>query len=63
MLPSKPPSVSVLELRFSLSALGVPSGSNARLQLSLWKDGLPVDAVPQEGSLDVSTAEPTDWPL
>ncbi|HEX8985232.1 MAG TPA: glycoside hydrolase, partial [Bryobacteraceae bacterium] len=54
---------SVLEMRLSLSALSVPSGSNARLQLSLWKDGLPVDAVPQEDSLDVSTAEPTDWPL
>jgi alpha-amylase/alpha-mannosidase (GH57 family) len=53
----------VFELRLSLSALGVAAGARARVQLSLWKDGLPVDAVPQEGALDVSTAEPTDWPL
>ena len=53
----------VLELRLSLAALGVASGASLRLQLSLWKDGLPVDAVPQEGWLEVSTAEPADWPL
>ena len=34
-----------------------------RLQLSLWKQGLPIDAIPQEGWLEISTAEPTDWPL
>ncbi len=53
----------VLEMRLSLSALGVPPGGCARVQLSLWRDGLPVDALPQEGALEVSTAEPTDWPL
>jgi hypothetical protein len=53
----------VLEGRISLSAVGVGPGQTLRLQLSLWKDGLPVDALPQEGWLDISTAEPTDWPL
>jgi alpha-amylase/alpha-mannosidase (GH57 family) len=53
----------VLESRFSLAALGVPSGKALRLQLSLWKEGLPIDAIPQEGWLEVSTAEPADWPL
>ncbi len=53
----------VLEARFSLAALGVPSGHALRLQLSLWKEGLPIDAIPQEGWLEISTAEPTDWPL
>jgi alpha-amylase/alpha-mannosidase (GH57 family) len=53
----------VLEARFSLAALGVPPGQALRLQLSLWKEGLPIDAIPQEGWLEISTAEPTDWPL
>ncbi len=53
----------VLEARFSLAALAVPSGHALRLQLSLWKEGLPIDAIPQEGWLEISTAEPTDWPL
>jgi len=53
----------VLEVRLSLAALAIPQGGSLRLQISLWKDGLPVDAVPQEGWVDLSTAEPTDWPL
>jgi hypothetical protein len=53
----------VLEVRLSLAALGVGSGQSLRLQLSLWKQGPPVDAIPQEGWLEISTAEPTDWPL
>jgi alpha-amylase/alpha-mannosidase (GH57 family) len=53
----------VLETKLSLAALAVPPGGRLRLQLSLWKDGLPVDAIPQEGWLEISTAEPTDWPL
>ncbi|MBM3747358.1 MAG: glycoside hydrolase [Acidobacteria bacterium] len=53
----------ILEARFALAALGVKSGQAVRLQLSLWKDGLPLDALPQQGYLDISTAEPTDWPL
>lgn len=53
----------VLELRLSLAALGVASGHSLRLQLSLWRNGLPMDAIPQQGWLEISTAEPTDWPL
>ena len=53
----------VLEARLSLAALGVRQGQSLRLQISLWKEGLPLDAVPQQGWLEVSTAEPTDWPL
>lgn len=53
----------VLEARFSLAALGVSSGHALRMQLSIWKEGLPLDAIPQEGWLEISTAEPTDWPL
>lgn len=51
------------EARLSLPALGVNPGQGLRLQLSLWKDGLPVDALPHQGWLEISTAEPADWPL
>lgn len=53
----------VLEARLSLAALGVRPGQSLHVQLSLWKEGLPLDAVPQQGWLEVSTADPTDWPL
>jgi alpha-amylase/alpha-mannosidase (GH57 family) len=53
----------VLEARLSLAALGVPAGGRLRLQVSLWKEGLPVDAAPPEEWLEVSTADPSDWPL
>lgn len=53
----------VLEGRISLAAAGVGPGQPLRLQLSLWKQGLPLDSMPHEGWIEVSTAEPTDWPL
>lgn len=53
----------VLEGRISLAAAGVGPGQTLRLQLSLWKQGLPLDSIPHEGWIEVSTAEPTDWPL
>jgi alpha-amylase/alpha-mannosidase (GH57 family) len=53
----------VLELRLSLAALGVAQGRSLRFQLSMWRDGLPMDALPQQGLIEVSTAEPSDWPV
>jgi len=53
----------VLELRLLLRALAVPRGQPVHLQISVWKDGLPVDAAPPEGWIEISTAEPTEWPL
>jgi alpha-amylase/alpha-mannosidase (GH57 family) len=53
----------VLEARLSLGALGVRAGQSLRLQISLWREGLPVDAIPQQGWIEISTAEPTEWPL
>ncbi len=53
----------LLEARFALAALGARFGQSVRLELSLWKEGLPLDAIPQHGSIEISTAEPTDWPL
>ena len=53
----------VLEMRVPFSALGVTRGDPLRFQLSLWKSGLPMDALPPQGWLQFSTAEPTDWPI
>ena len=52
-----------LEISLPLAATGIQSGDPLRLQLSLWHEGLPLDAVPQHGWLECPTAEPAEWPL
>ncbi len=49
----------VLELRVALAALGVEPGGALRLEASVWQSGLPMDAAPQQGWLDISTSDPT----
>ncbi len=51
----------VCEIRASLPAFGVPAGHDLRFQLSLWQNGLPMEALPPQGWIELSTAEPTDW--
>ncbi len=51
----------IFEARVPLSMLGAALRQPVRFHLSLWQDGLPLDAVPQQGWLDVITAEPSDW--
>jgi alpha-amylase/alpha-mannosidase (GH57 family) len=53
----------VLELRVSLAAAGIRHGEPVRLQLSLWQEGLPMDALPQQGWLEMPTAETAEWPI
>ncbi|MBI4873989.1 MAG: glycoside hydrolase [Acidobacteria bacterium] len=53
----------VLEVRLSLAALGVTPNHSLGFQISLWRDGLPMDALPQQGLIKVSTTEPSDWPV
>lgn len=53
----------VFEVRLSLAGLGMKAGQTVKVQLSLWQKGLPVDAIPPQGWLEASTADPTDWPL
>jgi hypothetical protein len=48
----------ILEARLPLAAAGVPEGGGVRFQLSLWHGGLPVDAVPQQGWLEMPTTCP-----
>jgi alpha-amylase/alpha-mannosidase (GH57 family) len=48
----------VLEVRISLASLGVTGGGGVRFQCSLWQGGLPMDAIPQQGWLDMKTTDP-----
>jgi alpha-amylase/alpha-mannosidase (GH57 family) len=50
----------VLEVRISLAAMGVVRGSGLRFQFSLWQSGLPLDAVPQQGWLEMRTTDPLE---
>ncbi|MCC6539956.1 MAG: glycoside hydrolase [Bryobacterales bacterium] len=53
----------VLELRIPLSMVSQPATDFVPLQLSLWQDALPLDALPHEGWIRLSTAEPSEWGL
>ena len=53
----------VLEMRVPLQSVSQPSSDYVPLQLSLWQDSLPLDALPPEGWIRLSTAEPSDWAL
>jgi hypothetical protein len=46
---------SVLEMRIPLAEAGISDARGARVQCSLWQGGLPVDAVPQQGWIEVPT--------
>jgi len=50
----------VFEASFALAALGIPDGAGVRFQLSLWQGGLPVDAIPPQGWLELRTTNPAD---
>ena len=50
----------ILEARFRLAALGVSPGGGVRFQLSFWHKGLPVDAVPQQGWIEMRTTDPAE---
>jgi alpha-amylase/alpha-mannosidase (GH57 family) len=51
----------ILEAGVPLAGLGAVAGQSVRFQFSLWKDGLPMDAVPQQGWLELPATTP-DWP-
>ena len=50
----------VCEVRISLSSFSIPFGHDLRFQLSLWQGGLPMEALPPQGWIELSTAEPMD---
>ena len=51
----------IYEIRVPLSGMGAGLREPVRFQLSMWQDGLPIDAQPPQGWLEVSTAEPSAW--
>ena len=44
---------SIFECRVPLALLGAQSRSTLRVRFSLWRDRLPLDALPQEGAIEV----------
>jgi alpha-amylase/alpha-mannosidase (GH57 family) len=53
----------ICEVKISLPSIGISFGYDLRFQVSLWQSGLPMEALPPQGWIDLSTAEPTDWML
>ncbi|MDX2149491.1 MAG: glycoside hydrolase family 57 protein [Bryobacteraceae bacterium] len=51
----------VLEGKLTLAPLGLAAGESFRFQLSLWQDGLPMAALPQQGWIEISTLEAGGW--
>jgi hypothetical protein len=50
----------ILEARIALASLAVARGGGLRFQLSLWQDGLPIDAAPQQGWITLLTTDPRE---
>jgi hypothetical protein len=48
----------ILEAQIPLEAAGAPPAGGVRFQFSLWQGGLPMDAVPQQGWLELPTTDP-----
>src|SRR5579872_7608961 len=51
----------ILEIGVSLNALGVAPSQPVWLQISLWRGGLPLDALPPQGWLEISTRDPAGY--
>jgi alpha-amylase/alpha-mannosidase (GH57 family) len=51
----------VLEAKFPLSSAGIGKGAGVRFQFSLWQDGLPLDAIPQQGWIELASTDPADF--
>lgn len=51
----------IFEFSAPLGSLGAQPVEPLRLQLSLWRDGLPLEAAPAQGWLEFTPAEPAVW--
>jgi hypothetical protein len=47
---------SIFECQTPLARLNAVMGSLLRVRFSLWRNGLPLDALPQEGAIEVRVA-------
>ena len=48
------------EWKVPLQALNARDGGLLRIRFSIWRDRLPVDALPQEGSIEVPLVSESD---
>lgn len=48
----------VFEAAIDFSGLGLRTGDTARFQVSIWRDGVPIDALPAQGWIELDTNEP-----
>ena len=48
-------------MAIDLELLAIDPGQPVRLQLSLWRDGPPADALPAQGWIEFVPANPTPW--
>jgi alpha-amylase/alpha-mannosidase (GH57 family) len=51
----------MFELRIPLTVIGATKGQTIRFAVSLWRAGLPLDALPQQGTLELHTQELNEW--
>jgi alpha-amylase/alpha-mannosidase (GH57 family) len=51
----------IAELKIPLAAAGLAAGTPVRFQVSLWRRGLPMGALPSDGWIELATAEPAEW--
>lgn len=51
---------SIFESQIPLQLLKAGPGSTLRVRFSVWRDGLPLDALPQEGAIDILVAAETE---
>jgi hypothetical protein len=47
---------SIFECQAPLRLLNAASGATLRVRFSVWRDGLPLDALPQEGVMEIRVA-------
>ena len=52
---------SVFEAGIDLATLGAGATDSVRVQLSLWRDGLPLEAAPAQGWLEFVPGDPAEW--
>jgi alpha-amylase/alpha-mannosidase (GH57 family) len=50
----------IFEARIPFETLGISEGDGLRFQFSVWEEGLPMDAIPQLGWLELHTTDPAE---
>jgi hypothetical protein len=51
---------SIFESKIPLASLKAGEGTTLRVRFSLWHDRLPLDALPQEGAMELRVAPETE---